>query len=172
MSLFNPGLWRSGTSWAAPSGTSGRVSTINSGQMFWLPCPVKSLPILFESKASIEEPNQKIGGNAAYNQKLKTSGFSVAGEIARTKAATDGSTVVDEVEMFDLYWDFAHFASRDGEMELFFFYDSGTTEYRKFKKVVFSSISSDVGDTNFNLYKYTLQLQRLDPAVYTTAPGA
>ncbi|CAB4162430.1 hypothetical protein UFOVP785_38 [uncultured Caudovirales phage] len=171
MSLFSPGLWRSGTSWTAPSGTSGRVSTISSGQMFWLPCPVKNLPTIFESKVVVEEPNQKVGGNAAHNQKLKTSAFSLTGEVARTKTVS-GDAVYDDLEMFDLFWDFSDFCSQNGYMELFFFYDLATTEYRKFKKVVFSSISADIGDMNFNLYKYTLQLHRLDPVVYTTAPGA
>lgn len=171
MLTFKPALWRTGTSWSPPSGVT-RTTTVNSGQLFFLPAPVKTLGIPHESKATVEELVTKAGGNAAYNNKYRISTITITGDISISAVATDGTQYADDEAMFETYRDLVSFLDTTSVFELFLYYDSTTPKYRKFKKLVLAQLSTDIGDNARTAFPYTIQLYRLDPVIYTTSPGA
>lgn len=171
MLTFKPALWRTGTSWSPPSGVT-RTTTVNSGQLFYLPAPVKTFGIPHESKAKIESLVTKAGGNKAYNNKYAVSQITITGDISISSVSESGTQLADDEDMFELYRDLVSFLDTSAEFEVFMYYDSTTPKYRKFKKLVLASMNTDIGDNNRTAFPYTIQLHRMDPVIYTTAPGA
>ena len=171
MLTFKPALWRTGTSWSPPSGVT-RTTTVNSGQLFFLPAPVKTFSIPHESKTKVEELITKAGGNAAYNNKYKISSITITGDISISAVDVSGTQYADDEAMFETYRDLVSFLDTTTQFELFMYYDSVTPKYRKFKKLVLANLSTDIGDTNRTAFPYTIQMYRLDPVIYTTSPGA
>lgn len=167
------GIWRS-ASFSAPSAVSGRTESVGGGHMFWLPEPVKSFPLITETKGKLEEPIAKEGGNKVYNNELKTSVVTITGEFGRQIISGSQAAFGDTGAMFECYRDLREFCSTTPgtEYQLFAYYDSGSSTYRKWKKVYFNSLTTDIGDLKSNLLSWTLQLWLLDPTIYTTAPGS
>ena len=63
--------------------------------------------------------------------------------------------------------------SSDAEKyEFFFFHDTGSATYRKFKSCVTRSMDLSLGDADRIVFIYNVVIVAEDPVIYTTAPGA
>lgn len=171
--VFKPGLWRADATSPPTSGSED----IGAGRMFWLPQPVTSFPVSFEWKGSTVEPRLKTGAEGVRGHKLKSRVESFSGKIAMTTVG--GEVLYTDQDMFEWFEDFQAFltfsdasAQRDKPLELFWFYDSATSTYRKHKGVHAASLRTDVGDSERVVFPWNLQLTITDPVVYTTGPGA
>jgi len=72
--------------------------------------------------------------------------------------------------MIDTYWDLVEFLKMPLDtdtMELIGWYDEETGEKRSVKGIFPISLSTDAGDPHRNMLPYTIQVSRLDPALYT-----
>jgi len=170
-SFFKPGLWRA-AAFTAPSGIT-RTESINSGQMFWLPKTVLNMPFGYETKYHKEEPHLRTGATALRGGPYKSSTvLSISGAL--NYGVANGSEV-----QLDCDWDAAvflndmdAFLATSAALELFYFYDSGTSKYMKLKKCHRRSFNCDFGEAIFPRATWTLQLEVLEPNFYLTAPGA
>jgi hypothetical protein len=172
---FAPALWRSGTSYTSPSGTT-RTTTVNSGQLFFLPQPITAFPLLDDFKGRVEEMTAKVGGNAVRGNRHAHKQVSITGLYGKHLVSTE-TALLTELQMLDLHRDLLEFLNPDEptqEHELFIYYDSGTSTYRKYKQCFKSSLSTDIGDAAYANKIFTMNLQMiiLDPVIYTTGPGA
>lgn len=171
---FAPALWRSG-SYTPPSGTT-RTTSVNGGHLFFLPQPITSCPIIDDFKGKVEEMAAKSGGNAMRGNRHAHKQISLTGLYGKHTAGTSSPTIT-ELDMFSLHMDLLEFLDPDEPStshELFLYYDSGTSTYRKYKTCYKSSLRTDVGDSDYanKIFQMNLQLVILDPVMYTTAPGA
>lgn len=170
--VFKPGLWRA-SSTSPPS--VGEV--VGSGRMFWLPAPIYNFPVSVEWKGRIVETRLADGAEGVRGNKKKARTESFSGKIAKT--TRDGTVLYTDEDMYGWFEDFTDFltfgnttAERDKSLELFWFYDSASSTYRKHKSVYAASLRTDIGDTDRVVFPWNLQLTIADPVIYTTSPGA
>jgi len=159
-------LWRANST-SPPS--IGDV--VNSGRLLWLPQPILSMPVGTEWKGRLTETRLADGAEGVRGNLRSSRVVSITGQLAKT---TFGGTVTyTEQEMFELFENLQSFVnSGDKQMELFVYYDLATTTYRKYKKVYAKSLMTDIGDNDWHVFPWTMQLILADPVLYTTAPGA
>jgi len=171
---FAPALWRSG-SYTPPSGTA-RTTSVNGGQLFFLPQPITAFPIIDDFKGKVEEMTAKAGGNAVRGNRHAHKQISITGLYGKHTASTTSPTIT-ELDMVNLHMDLLEFLDpTDPERyhELFVYYDSGTSTYRKYKSCYKTGLQTDVGDNDYSnkIFRMNLQMIILDPVMYTTGPGA
>lgn len=171
--VFKPGLWRAD----ATSPPTDGSEDIGSGRMFWLPWPVTDFPVSVEWKGLTSEVKLADGASGVHGRKKVSRVESFSGQIAKTTLA--GEVLYTEEDMFVWFENFLAFltfndttAQRDKSLELFWFYDSGSSTYRKHKKVFGASLRTSLGDSDRLTFPWNLQLTIADPVIYTTAPGA
>lgn len=140
-------------------------------QTLFLPRPVIScdLPLSFSfdtHKVPLRDGAKTFG--------LSMDAFTVtfSGQLG---TGTDGTTkCLTELAMFDAYTTMAsHLAAGDhtNKVELFLFYDSSTSTFRKFKGVRPQTFALQLGDDKCHIFGYTATFFVEDPNVYTTAAG-
>lgn len=171
---FAPALWRDG-SYTPPSGTT-RTTTVGTGQLFFLPQPITSCPIIDDFKGKVEEMTAKVGGNAMRGNRHAHKQISVTGLYGKHTASTTSPTIT-ELDMFNLHMDLLEFLDPTDPSrahEFFIYYDAGTNTYRKYKSCYKTELRTDVGDNDYanKIFQMNLQMVILDPVMYTTAPGA
>lgn len=174
--VFRPGLWRDTTVAPLVGDRFIEPEVISSGVMFWLPQPVTSLPFGAEWKGRAVEPRLKDGAEAVRGNKLKTRTESISGLIGREVPTDPEDPIVRFLTTGDMYEKFADFVAfvdtKDYPLELFVFYDEVTSTYVKYKGVYAASLKTDLGDSQFHVIPWNLQVVITDPKIYTTAPGA
>jgi hypothetical protein len=60
----------------------------------------------------------------------------------------------------------------DPQFEFFVMYKPSTAIYQKYKKGSGENLEIEIGDDDWNLFKYDLTMFFDDPVIYDTAPGA
>ena len=172
---YLPALWRTG-SYTPPSGIT-RTTTAGTGQLFFLPRPVMSLPVELTWKGQLESPKVKHGGNAVRGNYLASTIVPITGKFQQYRVGSSDTTLVNESDVWELWYDLVDFLNpteTTTQFELFWWYDSAGSKYRKWKNVEKASFSKDGGDNSYNppVFGYTLQFHIVNPVIYTTAPGA
>lgn len=145
-------------------------SPANTTTLF-LPRPISSCDLPFGFSFDTHKVPLKDGAKT-FGRSADAFTVTFAGQIG---IGTDGSTKrLTELAMFDDYTLFAsHLAAgdKDTKVELFLFYDSASSTYRKFKNVRPQTFALQLGDQNCHIYAYTATFFVEDPNVYTTAEG-
>lgn len=141
-----------------------------------LPQPVQSFPIVDEFKGKVEELPGSSGGLAVRGNFHKFKTINIVGLYGKHKVSSFSETLT-ELDMFDLHRDLLEFlkpSSPSSECELFMYYDSASSTYRKYKRCVKTSLSTGIGDGEYasKIFSMNLQMVILDPVMYSTAPGA
>lgn len=162
--IFRPSIWRPST-----SGTTGTV--VNSGRLYELPQPVISLQSPISWKGETTTGPYVAGATGVYGQVRDVVPISCSG----TFGTQDGDATMSESEMWLNFYTLQAFmepVTPTSLFEFFLYYDLATTTYVKFKSVRFLNLTSNQGDTNWNLFPWDISAEALDPVIYTTSPGA
>lgn len=179
MAGYFPALWRANTygSYTPPSGVT-RTSSVNSGSLFFLPESVDSIPIAHSWKGKVETLNAKHGANRVRGNYLNPDVVPITGKYLRHRVGSSYTNLTTDLDILELHYDLFEFLQPlelDTRFELFWWYDSSTPKYRKWKNVEKMGISIDAGDNNYNnsvIFQYQLQFHLTDSYIYTTAPGS
>lgn len=134
-----------------------------------LPRPVHVLDILDQWDYQKSKVPKQDGETAAGHSR-NARRIEVQGELGK-HAGTPTISEADQLAAMALL-DTAVDCSGEDRYEFFFYHDTGSTTYRKFKSCYTDSMKWSLGDENRSPMSYTLTIIATDPALYPTGPGA